>query len=71
MMNAEYADVKEAELTGCYDRQDSDDYEPEEEGEEFTCPMCGSNVAAWAGRLGNLIHANCRNCGYTSYREIQ
>jgi len=66
-MNAEYADWMEAQLTGCYDRDE--DMEPE--GEEFLCPMCGSNVAAWTGRLGNLLHSNCRNCGFTSYREIQ
>jgi hypothetical protein len=76
----EYSDYLESQLTGYYNRESdlppmADDPESfqgeQEEDEPFECPICGCNVARWTGRLGKLLHSNCRNCGYTSYREIK
>jgi hypothetical protein len=76
MNNPQYSDYLECQLTGFYDREtppmadDPQSFEGSDE-EEFSCPLCGCNVAAWAGRLGNLMHFNCRNCGHTSYQEVE
>lgn len=35
----------------------------------MTCPMCGCEESSWAGRLGNLVHACCRACGWVYERE--
>ena len=47
-----------------------DEPESEDELDLFQCANCGCNVARWRGSLGNTVYFNCRNCGYTSYREI-
>jgi hypothetical protein len=31
----------------------------------MSCPACGSTLARWCGRLGALLHLNCRACGMT------
>jgi predicted RNA-binding Zn-ribbon protein involved in translation (DUF1610 family) len=80
-MNNEYADWLEAELCGDHLREtdlppmaddpESFQGEPEDEIEDETpehfCPLCGCEVARWAGSLGNVTYYNCRNCGHTSY----
>jgi hypothetical protein len=80
----EYADYLESQLTGCYDREippmdddilesdfDEDAPEPEPVHSDHTCELCGCDVARYEIRVGKTRVFNCRNCGMTSYLEVE